>query len=144
MLECIQRCILISVLFSFFFNVMHSNLWVIKSELMSAISHAEETLIHCCIHHPHNQLLGEANFVNQCAARHLFSGHLELCKTKSQTHTHEEVCFLCDTSRGGCFLTHSGTGCSVVMVMWIFTPRPCVLVKRGIGALRCVGVELSL
>lgn len=41
----------------------------------------------CCYHHHHHQLLGEANFVNQRPACHLFSGHVKLCETKSQIHT---------------------------------------------------------
>lgn len=42
----------------------------------------------CCDRHHHNQLFGEAHFVNRSTAGHLFSGHLVLSKKKkSQIHT---------------------------------------------------------
>lgn len=114
------------------FKFMTNCIW---TDECNQSSHAEVPLVHCCHHHHHhhNQLLGEANFVNQRAACHLFSGHFELWQKQNHKSSQRSysvsrwVCVLCDTSRWGCFFTTLSDFSPVIC-----THRPCVLVKKGL------------
>lgn len=81
---------------------------------MNAISHAEETLVHCEVHH-HNQPLGEANY---CKSKRrtppVSPGRLKLRATKTNkkkinTSWEEERCVSPRTPAGGDVSTRTGS-----------------------------------
>lgn len=96
-------------------------------------SRAEAVLAHFCDRHHHNQLLGEANFPHQCAACHLFPGHLWHSRNwnhKSSTGISVYVIPVWHQQMG---MFSSSWPFYVAMMGYvvIFTPNPIVLIFRN-------------